>query len=72
MRLLLGYIGVIAAAAAAAYDYMVGFERAKAYTTLGVITYFFFYGAMNLWQLLVEQGTVYVGTKVKGKVFTFQ
>lgn len=68
VRLLLGYVGVVAAALAGGYDYKVGFERAKPYTTLGVATYFLFYGAMNLWQWFVERGTVYVGTKDDARI----
>lgn len=63
IRLLLGYIGVVAAGLAGAYDYKVGFEKAKGYTLVGVFVYFLFYGAMNAWQFLVERGTVYVGVK---------
>ena len=61
IRLLFGYIGVIAAALAGAYDYKFGFEKAKGFTLIGVVIYFIFYGAMNAWQYFVEKGTVYVG-----------
>ncbi|CCG81691.1 Predicted protein [Taphrina deformans PYCC 5710] len=68
VRLLLGYIGVVAAALAGGYDYKVGFEKAKGYTLIGVLTYFLFYGGMNAWQYFVERGTVYVGTKGASRV----
>lgn len=63
VRLLLGYVGVVAAALAGAYDYKVGFEKAKGFTFTGVLIYFLFYGAMNFWQFFIERGTVYVGKK---------
>ena len=68
VRLLFGYIGVIAAALAGGWDYKVGFEKAKVYTLLGVMIYFIFYGAMNFWQYFVERGIVYEGVKGTRKV----
>lgn len=62
-RLALGYLGVVAAALAGAYDYRVGFEKAKGFTLAGVLVYFIFYGAMNFWQFFIESGTVYKGSK---------
>lgn len=68
VRLALGYVGVIAAALAGAYDYKVGFEKAKGFTLIGVIVYFVCYGGMNIWQYFVEKGTVYAGSKGDSKV----
>lgn len=68
VRLILGYIGVIAAALAGGYDYKVGFEKAKGYTLIGVVIYFICYGGMNYWQFFVEKGTVYVGTKGQSRI----
>lgn len=68
VRLALGYGGVIAAALAGAYDYKVGFEKAKVYTLIGVVIYFLCYGSMNIWQFFVEKGTVYVGSKGDSKI----
>lgn len=63
VRLVLGYLGVIAAAIAGLLDYKLGFEKAKVYTLIGVTVYFICYGGMNYWQYFVERGTVYTGVK---------
>ena len=63
VRLALGYTGVIAVAAAAYYDYKVGFQQAKLWSILAVGTYFLLQCALYLWGNFVERDTVYVGKK---------
>jgi hypothetical protein len=70
-RLLLGYIGVVAAAASGLYDYRYGFEAGKLYTAIGVVIYFLAYGAMNAYQYFVEDGQIYVGSKA-GKTISIR
>ena len=63
VRLGLGYTGVIAVAAAALYEYKVGFQEAKATSLLGVGTYFLLNLALYFWGWFMEGETVYVGKK---------
>lgn len=63
IRLGLGYAGVICCAAAAYYEYKVGFKEAKSWSMLGVGAYFLFNAALYFWGYFIEGNTVYVGSK---------
>ncbi|BFZ53304.1 Signal peptidase complex subunit 2 [Savitreella phatthalungensis] len=63
VRLALGYVAVISAAAAGYHDWKVGFEAAKAYTLVGVLLYFAAYGGMVGWQWFIERGMFYEGRR---------
>lgn len=70
VRLLLGYTAVIACAAAAYYEYKVGFKQAKSISMLGVGSYFLLNAALYLWGYYIEQDIVYIGTKGDITVFS--
>ena len=63
IRLGLGYAAVICCAAAAYYEYKVGFKEAKSWSMLGVGAYFLFNAALYFWGYFIEGNTVYVGSK---------
>jgi hypothetical protein len=63
VHLVLGYLAVIFVAAAAAYEYKVGFKDAKGVSTLSVGSYFILQGALYCWTHYVVQETVYIGNK---------
>jgi Microsomal signal peptidase 25 kDa subunit (SPC25) len=63
IRLAIGYTAVIACAAAAYYEYKVGFQEAKSWNILAVVTYFTLNSALYLWGWFIEGDTVYVGRK---------
>src|ERR1700733_5326557 len=63
IRLAMGYTAVIACAAAAYYEYKVGFQEAKSWNILAVVTYFTLNSALYLWGWFIEGETVYVGRK---------
>ena len=69
VRLLLGYTAVIACAAAAYYEYKVGFKNAKPICMLAVGSYFILNTALYLWGHYIEQDIVYIGTKGDITVF---
>ncbi|KAK9236737.1 microsomal signal peptidase 25 kDa subunit [Lipomyces kononenkoae] len=68
VRLMLGFVSVIVAAAAAGYDYYVGFEKAKPFTAIGVSLYFVLNVAFTAWIMYVEKGTFYQGSKDGKKI----
>ncbi|KAK9371140.1 microsomal signal peptidase 25 kDa subunit [Lipomyces kononenkoae] len=68
VRLMLGFASVIVAAAAAGYDYYVGFEKAKPFTAIGVSLYFVLNLAFTAWIMYVEKGTFYQGHKDGKKI----
>jgi hypothetical protein len=63
IRLALGYSAVIACAAAAAYEYKVGFKQAKGWSIMAIGTYFILNAALYVWGWLFEGDIVYVGRK---------
>jgi len=63
VRLALGYTAVIAVAAAAYYEYKVGFQEAKGWSILGIGSYFLLQTALYLWTNYIEGNTIYVGRK---------
>jgi len=63
IRLGLGYAAVICCAAAAYYEYKVGFKEAKSWSMLGVGAYFLFNAGLYFWGYFIEGNTVYVGSK---------
>ncbi|KAK9353918.1 microsomal signal peptidase 25 kDa subunit [Lipomyces doorenjongii] len=68
IRLTLGFLSVIVAAAAGGYDYYVGFEKAKTYTAIGVSFYFVLNIALTIWIMYYEKGTIYQGFKDGKKI----
>ncbi|KAK9314768.1 microsomal signal peptidase 25 kDa subunit [Lipomyces starkeyi] len=68
IRLTLGFLSVIVAAAAGGYDYYVGFEKAKTYTAIGVSIYFVLNMALTIWIMYFEKGTIYQGSKDGKKI----
>jgi signal peptidase complex subunit 2 len=63
IRLTLGYTAVLAVAAAAYYEYRVGFKEAKLWSTLSVGVYFLLNASLYFWTNYVEGDIVYVGKK---------
>lgn len=63
VHLVLGYLAVIFVAAAAAYEYKIGFKDAKGVSTLSVGSYFILQGALYCWTNYIVRDTVYVGKK---------
>jgi signal peptidase complex subunit 2 len=63
VRLALGYTAVLAVAAAAYYEYKVGFQQAKSWSMLSVGTYFLLNAGLYLWTTYIESQTVYMGKK---------
>ena len=70
VRLILGYAAVLAVAAAAYYEYKVGFQQAKTWSILSVGTYFFLNAGLYIWTTYIESETVYVGKKGDGWVLS--
>lgn len=63
VRLGLGYAAVICCAAAAYYEYKVGFKEAKSWSIMGVGAYFALNAALYFWGYFIEGNTVYLGSK---------
>ncbi|KAK4103179.1 SPC25-domain-containing protein [Parathielavia hyrcaniae] len=66
VRLALGYSAFALAAACFAWDYKFGFDSTKQFTAAAVALYTLLNGALTLWVVYVERGTVYVGTAPRG------
>lgn len=66
-RLALGYSALAIASACFAWDYKLGFDSTKHLTALAVALYTLLNGALTLWVLYVERGTVYAGTAPSGE-----
>ncbi|KAK4035161.1 microsomal signal peptidase 25 kDa subunit-domain-containing protein [Parachaetomium inaequale] len=66
VRLALGYSALTLAAACLAWDYKFGFDATKYLTAAAVAVYTLLNGALTLWVVYVERGTVYVGSSKKG------
>ncbi|KAK4153941.1 signal peptidase complex subunit SPC2 [Chaetomidium leptoderma] len=62
VRLALGYSAFALAAACFAWDYQLGFDSTKYFTAAAVAAYTLLNGALTLWVVYAERGTVYVGT----------
>ncbi|KAK5988912.1 Signal peptidase complex subunit 2 [Cladobotryum mycophilum] len=67
VKLALGYSAFFIAAACFAWDYKLGFETTKLYTTIAVSLYMLLNGALTLWITFVEKGVVYQGTSPSGE-----
>ena len=63
IHLALGYLGVVFVAAAAAYEYKVGFKEAKGISMLSVGAYFILHGAQYFWTNYINRNIVYIGKK---------
>ena len=63
IRLALGYTAVVAVAMTALYEYKVGFQAAKGWSTLSVGSYFILQAALYCWTNYVERGIIYAGKK---------
>lgn len=68
VRLALGYVSVIIAAATFAADYKLGWEATKTWTAVAVVAYGLLNGAFTYWMWAVEKGVVFEGVKGKRKV----
>lgn len=72
VRLAIGYVSVIIAAATFAADYKLGWEATKYWTALAVVAYAVLSGGYSYWMWAVEQGCVFEGTKDGKKVGTLK
>ena len=63
IHLALGYLAVLFVAAAAAYEYKVGFKQAKWISMLSVGAYFILHGALYFWTNYIERDIAYIGKK---------
>ena len=66
MRLGLGYSAFAICAACFYWDYKLGFESTKLYTTLAVIVYSIINAFLTYWIWGIEKGAVYNGTSPSG------
>jgi signal peptidase complex subunit 2 len=62
----LGYLAFAISAATFYWDYKLGFESTKYYTTAAVAIYACLNGALTFWIWGVEKGKIYVGTSPSG------
>ncbi|KXX73387.1 Signal peptidase complex subunit SPC2 [Madurella mycetomatis] len=67
VRLALGYSAFLLAGACFLWDYKLGFDSTKYLTAAAVAVYTLLNGALTLWILYVERGTVYEGTAPSGE-----
>ncbi|KAK5633075.1 hypothetical protein RRF57_008789 [Xylaria bambusicola] len=65
-RLALGYSAFAIAAACFLWDYKLGFESTKWFTAAAVALYSVINGALTIWIMFVEKGTVYQGKAPDG------
>jgi len=61
VKLALGYTAVIISAACFAFDYKLGFDATKNWTTIAVVVYFALNAAFTYWIWAVEKGLVFTG-----------
>ncbi|KAK5655455.1 hypothetical protein OQA88_5726 [Cercophora sp. LCS_1] len=66
VRLALGYGAFTLAAACFLWDYKFGFDATKWFTAAAVALYSLLNGALTLWIVYVERGTIYEGTSPSG------
>jgi uncharacterized membrane protein (GlpM family) len=69
VHLALGYLAVIVVAAAAAYEYKVGFKEAKLVSMLSVGAYLILQGALYFWTNYMRRDNAYIGKKGEFTVF---
>jgi hypothetical protein len=67
VRLALGYSAFAICAATFYWDYKLGFEPTKLYTTIAVLLYTIINGFLTLWIWSVEKGAIYIGTSPTGE-----
>lgn len=67
VRLALGYTAFAICAATFYWDYKLGFESTKLYTTIAVILYSIINGFLTFWIWGVEKGAIYIGTAPSGE-----
>ncbi|KAK3372550.1 microsomal signal peptidase 25 kDa subunit-domain-containing protein [Podospora didyma] len=67
VRLAMGYSAFTIAGACFLWDYKLGFESTKWLTAAAVAIYTLLNGALTLWIMMVEKGTVYEGTAPSGE-----
>lgn len=67
VRLALGYTAFAICAATFYWDYKLGFESTKLYTTIAVVLYSLINGILTFWIWGVEKGATYVGTSPTGE-----
>jgi len=67
VRLALGYTAFAICAATFAWDYKLGFESTKLYTTIAVVLYSIINGFLTFWIWGVEKGAIYIGTSPSGE-----
>lgn len=70
VRLALGYTAFTICAATFCWDYKLGFESTKLYTTIAVILYSIINGFLTFWIWGVEKGSIYVGTAPSGETIS--
>jgi Microsomal signal peptidase 25 kDa subunit (SPC25) len=70
VHLALGYLAVIFVAAAAAYEYKIGFKDAKGVSILSVGSYFILQGALYCWTNYIVRDIVYIGKKGELTVYS--
>ncbi|TFB00974.1 Signal peptidase complex subunit 2 [Trichoderma ghanense] len=70
VRLVLGYSAFLISAACFAWDYKLGFENTKTYTTVAVAVYTLLNGLLTFWMMFVEKGVVYQGVAPSGDKIT--
>ncbi|KAK9454193.1 signal peptidase complex subunit 2 [Dipodascopsis uninucleata] len=68
VRLGLGFLSVAVAGAVGAYDYVIGFDKAKNWTTFGVAIYLALNILLTLWIVRVEKGVFFQGFKGNAKI----
>jgi signal peptidase complex subunit 2 len=67
VRLALGYTAFAICAATFYWDYKLGFESTKLYTTIAVVLYTLINGFLTFWIWGVEKGAIYIGTSPSGE-----
>ena len=68
MRLAIGYTAFAICAATFYWDYKLGFESTKFYTTIAVALYSLINGFLSVWIWGFENGAIYVGTAPSGEL----
>jgi signal peptidase complex subunit 2 len=63
IRLALGYTAALVVAIVAYYEYRVGFQAAKGWSTLSVGAYFLLNAALYYWTTYIERDIIYIGNK---------
>lgn len=66
VRLAIGYVAILIAAATFFWDYKYGFETTKVYTGFAVVIYTILNSILTIWVTFVEKRIIYVGTNCNG------